>query len=270
MPKALPEEFRRDVIAVARKGEAPLRQVAKDFGISEGCLHRWLKIADRDTELNAAPPQRQASTSPLRMTTNALLNPTRAETTPAVIGGSSPPPSCGYGGYGVSVWVCGVRRRGMAHDAPRLGGAQARGKRHPTRPLPDGDPSVAPVTARERIAWNRLSHGEVEPPLTRTQLALKSPDRDTGAITGRRFAMWAEWSHCRITRGRGLSLRGRRRAGGGGLTFAASDPRRVLDVVVELPMKLVGVFAFRSITYSTPPTALISGQWVALEIFGTQ
>ncbi|OZC52492.1 hypothetical protein CH286_02605 [Rhodococcus sp. WWJCD1] len=29
-------------------GEAPLRKIAKVFGISEGCLHRWLKIADRD------------------------------------------------------------------------------------------------------------------------------------------------------------------------------------------------------------------------------
>ena len=48
MPKAFPPEFRRDVVAVARKGEAPLRQVAKDFGISEACLHRWLKIADTD------------------------------------------------------------------------------------------------------------------------------------------------------------------------------------------------------------------------------
>lgn len=48
MPKAFPAEFRADVIAVARKGEAPLRQIAKDFGISEACLHRWLKIADRD------------------------------------------------------------------------------------------------------------------------------------------------------------------------------------------------------------------------------
>ena len=47
MPKAFPAEFRADVIAVARKGEAPLRQIAKDFGISEACLHRWLKIADR-------------------------------------------------------------------------------------------------------------------------------------------------------------------------------------------------------------------------------
>ncbi len=33
MPKAFPEEFRRDVIAVARKGEASLRRIAKDFGI---------------------------------------------------------------------------------------------------------------------------------------------------------------------------------------------------------------------------------------------
>ncbi|SDD23237.1 transposase [Rhodococcus tukisamuensis] len=48
MPKAFPEEFRRDVIAVARKGEALLRQIAKDFGISEGRLHPWLKIANRD------------------------------------------------------------------------------------------------------------------------------------------------------------------------------------------------------------------------------
>jgi transposase len=48
MPKAFPLEFRRDVVAVARKGEAPLSQIAKDFGISESCLHRWLKIADID------------------------------------------------------------------------------------------------------------------------------------------------------------------------------------------------------------------------------
>lgn len=46
MPKALPVEFRRDVVAVARKREATLTQIAKDFGISEACLHRWLKLAD--------------------------------------------------------------------------------------------------------------------------------------------------------------------------------------------------------------------------------
>lgn len=48
MPKAFPAEFRRDVVAVARKGEAPISQIAKDFGISESCLHRWLHLADID------------------------------------------------------------------------------------------------------------------------------------------------------------------------------------------------------------------------------
>ena len=48
MSKAFPLEFRRDVVAVARKGDAPLSQIAKDFGISESCLHRWLKVADAD------------------------------------------------------------------------------------------------------------------------------------------------------------------------------------------------------------------------------
>jgi transposase len=46
VPKAFPAEFRRDVVAVARKGEGSLAQIAKDFGISESCLHRWVKLAD--------------------------------------------------------------------------------------------------------------------------------------------------------------------------------------------------------------------------------
>jgi transposase len=46
MPKAFPLEFRRDVVSVARKGDATLSQIAVDFGISESCLHRWLKLAD--------------------------------------------------------------------------------------------------------------------------------------------------------------------------------------------------------------------------------
>ena len=51
MPKPFPAEFRRDVIAVARKGEASIAQIARDFGISESCLQRWLKIADREDGL---------------------------------------------------------------------------------------------------------------------------------------------------------------------------------------------------------------------------
>jgi len=46
MPKPYPQEFRADVVAVARKGQTPLNQIAKDFGISEGCLHGWMKKAD--------------------------------------------------------------------------------------------------------------------------------------------------------------------------------------------------------------------------------
>ena len=33
MPKPYPREFRDDVVAVARQGQAPLTQIAKDFGI---------------------------------------------------------------------------------------------------------------------------------------------------------------------------------------------------------------------------------------------
>jgi transposase len=41
-PKAFPTEFCRDVVTVARNGEAPLSQIGKDFGICEPCPHRWL------------------------------------------------------------------------------------------------------------------------------------------------------------------------------------------------------------------------------------
>jgi transposase len=46
MPQAYPAEFRRDVVAVARSKKTSLRQVAKDFGISETCLHRWVQRAE--------------------------------------------------------------------------------------------------------------------------------------------------------------------------------------------------------------------------------
>lgn len=46
VPKPFPQEFREDVVRVARTGDAPVAQVAKDFGISESCLHRWLALDD--------------------------------------------------------------------------------------------------------------------------------------------------------------------------------------------------------------------------------
>lgn len=34
------------MVALARKGETPIAQLARDFGISESCLRNWLKSAD--------------------------------------------------------------------------------------------------------------------------------------------------------------------------------------------------------------------------------
>ena len=64
VPKAFPVEFRRDVVAVARKNDAPISRVAKDFGISESCLQRWLKLAD--IEDGHRPGVTQADAAELR------------------------------------------------------------------------------------------------------------------------------------------------------------------------------------------------------------
>ena len=46
--QGLSRRVRRDVVAVARKREAPLKQIAQDFGISDATLQNWLKRADID------------------------------------------------------------------------------------------------------------------------------------------------------------------------------------------------------------------------------
>ena len=48
MPAPYPQEFRDDVVAVARAREPGvlLKQIAEDFGISESTLSNWLKAAD--------------------------------------------------------------------------------------------------------------------------------------------------------------------------------------------------------------------------------
>jgi len=63
MPTPFPKEFRRDVIAVARKGDQTRSQVAKSFGISDSCLARWLRIADRDDGLAGNTPSTSAWSS---------------------------------------------------------------------------------------------------------------------------------------------------------------------------------------------------------------
>lgn len=44
MPKAFPLEFRRDVVAAARRREAPLSQIAKDFGRRQSGLGKLTPI----------------------------------------------------------------------------------------------------------------------------------------------------------------------------------------------------------------------------------
>ncbi len=64
MPKPFPAEFRRDVVAVARSSDSPMAQIARDFGISESCLARWLKIADRVDGLGDKPGGARSTGTP--------------------------------------------------------------------------------------------------------------------------------------------------------------------------------------------------------------
>ena len=48
MGKPYPKEFRDDVVRVARKGDASIEQLAKDFGVSDASIYNWLKQADID------------------------------------------------------------------------------------------------------------------------------------------------------------------------------------------------------------------------------
>jgi transposase len=48
MPAPHPPEFRRRAVALARQGDKPLLQLAKDLGISRSCLQNWMNQADTD------------------------------------------------------------------------------------------------------------------------------------------------------------------------------------------------------------------------------
>lgn len=51
MPRKFPPEFKRDVVAVARRGTIPIPEVAADFDISEASVRRWMAQADIDDGL---------------------------------------------------------------------------------------------------------------------------------------------------------------------------------------------------------------------------
>jgi transposase len=48
MPTSYPPEFRERAVELARQREKPVAQIAKDLGISETCLRRWMDRADVD------------------------------------------------------------------------------------------------------------------------------------------------------------------------------------------------------------------------------
>jgi len=64
VPKPYPIELCRDIVAIARKREASLSQIAKDFGISEACLLNWLKKVDIEDGLT--PGVTEKDTAELR------------------------------------------------------------------------------------------------------------------------------------------------------------------------------------------------------------
>jgi transposase-like protein len=63
VPKPYPQEFRDDVVRVARSREpgVHLKQIAADFGISESCLTGWMKKADIEDGAKPGPTSEQAA-----------------------------------------------------------------------------------------------------------------------------------------------------------------------------------------------------------------
>lgn len=64
MPKPYPKQFRDDVVAVARRGDAPLAQIARDFGISEATVYNWVNRAD--VEEGNRPGQTESERAEIR------------------------------------------------------------------------------------------------------------------------------------------------------------------------------------------------------------
>ena len=46
MPKPMPEEFRRRAVELTRQKGVKVPQIAKDLGISDSCLRRWVQEAE--------------------------------------------------------------------------------------------------------------------------------------------------------------------------------------------------------------------------------
>ena len=59
MPRRYPKEFREGAVQLARQGERPIADIARELGIAESCLRNWLKrdqldLRERDDGLTSA------------------------------------------------------------------------------------------------------------------------------------------------------------------------------------------------------------------------
>lgn len=48
IPKGFPKEFKRNVVAVASRGDLTVSEVATGFGVAEETVRRWMRQADND------------------------------------------------------------------------------------------------------------------------------------------------------------------------------------------------------------------------------
>jgi len=64
MPAPFPEEFRRRAVELAREGSRPVMVVARELGISESGLRRWIAQADVDEgkAVGVSTPEREELT----------------------------------------------------------------------------------------------------------------------------------------------------------------------------------------------------------------
>lgn len=63
MPKPYPQEFREDVVRVARGREpgVTIEQIAKDFGVHPMTLTKWMRQVDPDQPVQESRSRREAA-----------------------------------------------------------------------------------------------------------------------------------------------------------------------------------------------------------------
>lgn len=54
MPRPCPKEFREGAVQLARQGERPIAEIARERGIAESCLRNWLKRDQLDRREDAS------------------------------------------------------------------------------------------------------------------------------------------------------------------------------------------------------------------------